>query len=73
MELRIDIGERMRLVEEIASREGVSRSDALGLLLTAGLRYYRLKHRVRCGYKDCTRKDCCGMFGRGTGKIEAVK
>jgi len=50
-------------INQIAAREGRTAAEAARLLLVTGLRVYRRKSSLMCGFKGCTRKGCCGRPG----------
>jgi len=50
-------------IKEIAAREGRTAPEAARLLLATGLRVYRRKSSLMCGFTGCTRKGCCGRPG----------
>ncbi len=63
--LTSDIGKKkFEMIQEVAKREGVDEEAALALVVTAGLRHFRTKHRISCGFAGCTRSDCCGGWNR---------
>ena len=57
--IRVNAATRDEILK-IAARERRLKIDVLRLLLSAGLRQYRRRNSLMCGFEGCTRKDCCG-------------
>ena len=59
--LRVRVNQSTRdEVLKIAARERRLQQDVARMLLSSGLKQYRRKNSLVCGYEGCTRKDCCG-------------
>lgn len=58
---RFELGE----ISRISDMEGRSRAEVTRLLIRIGLRVYRSKRSLGCGFRDCSRIGCCGGVGQG--------
>lgn len=59
-------GRQLDDVRDIAVREGREEEAVVRLLVAFGIRAYRIKRSLLCGFRGCTRKDCCGGTVGGT-------